>query len=133
MLGVDVVGEKTADEFLGPEKAKGGQAVSKADSDFKNEDEEELPAWQNQPAIPEFYADPGGSSTGSRYACFRVLSTMSTTPSLVKVLAPLGMSGIDDMVVFCFAGDRLTTLCVNLTIALFIGGCRCASFQNIYL
>ena len=100
MLGVDVVGEKTADEFLGPEKAKGGQAVSKADSDFKNEDEEELPAWQNQPAIPEFYADPGGSSTGSRYACFRVLSTMSTMPPFAKVLAPLAVFGIEYLVVF---------------------------------
>ena len=76
MLGVDVVGDNTADELLGPKKRKGGKKVSKIDSDCKaeDEDEEELPAWQDQPSIPEFHADTviigGSSSSSGRYAWF---------------------------------------------------------------
>ena len=70
MLGVDIVDDKRADELLGPKKAKGGKdkgkdkGPSKSDSDYKAEDEEELPSWQDQPAIPELHAaDISSSST----------------------------------------------------------------------
>lgn len=57
MLGVDLVDEDGADKILGPKKAKGDKVASKSESDYKTDDGEDLPAWQDQPAIPEHYAD----------------------------------------------------------------------------
>lgn len=57
MLGVDLVDEDGTDKILGPKKAKGKIVASKSESDSKTDDGEDLPAWQDQPAIPEHYAD----------------------------------------------------------------------------
>lgn len=99
MLGVDLVGEDSADRLLGPKKAKGGKVPSKSDSEYKAEDEEELPAWQDQPAIPEMYvginiSDSGGSgSVGGRNSRSSSSSSSSWNSSRYVWLSMLYCTG----------------------------------------
>lgn len=66
MLGVDLVDGDGADRLLGPKKTKRGKAASESNSDCKTADGEDLPAWQDQPAIPAMYADITGRSSDRR-------------------------------------------------------------------
>lgn len=69
VLGVDLLDEKDADKILGPEKGMEvkDNEMSKINKETKSEDEEELPSWQDKPAVPEFPFGISGSGT-SRYA-----------------------------------------------------------------
>ena len=64
MLGVDLDGEDCDDRILGPKKPKGDKVALKSYSEYKFEDEEELPACQDQPAIPEMHVDINRSDSG---------------------------------------------------------------------
>lgn len=63
MLGVDLVDGDGADRLLGPKKAKRCKVASSSESEYKMEDGEELPAWQDQPAIPEMHVDNNGRNS----------------------------------------------------------------------
>ena len=66
VLGVDLVDEENADKILGTEEAKGdkNKGSSKTGEEAKGEEAEELPAWQDKPAVPEFHFDSSSSSSG---------------------------------------------------------------------
>lgn len=57
MLGLDLVDGDGTDRLLGPKKAKRRKAALGSEPEYKTEDGEELPAWQDQSAIPEMHAD----------------------------------------------------------------------------
>ena len=70
MLGVDLVDEENADKILDPDKEMGDKdnEKSKSNKETKAEEEEEIPSWQDKPAVPEFPFDT--SATSSRYVLF---------------------------------------------------------------
>eukprot|EP00904_Undaria_pinnatifida_P010820 jgi/Undpi1/6869/HiC_scaffold_21.g09345.m1 len=68
VLGVDLVDEEDADKILGPEKAKDDEKEggNKTVDETKGDDEEQLPAWQDKPAVPEFHFDSRSSGSVTR-------------------------------------------------------------------
>lgn len=49
VMGVDVVGEDTVDDFLGPNKKERQHAAVGDSADVNSPPEEERPAWDNTP------------------------------------------------------------------------------------
>ena len=68
MLGVDIVGEKSADEFLGPEKAKGGKAISKATPTTRPRTKKSFRLGKTNPPSQNFMstAAAAAAATGTR-------------------------------------------------------------------
>lgn len=65
LLGVDLVGDKTMDKLLGPEKESMERPTGRTtDGDAKTEDPEERPGWDNENPSNSRFAPAFGSNRG---------------------------------------------------------------------
>lgn len=53
MLGVDLASGDSTKHFVNLDTANGDNASRATDEDYKDDEGEDLPSWQTQPAIPE--------------------------------------------------------------------------------
>ena len=85
-MGVDVVGERSLDKFLGPNRKHMRQRASRRDiAHVKNQGAEERPAWEDKPDDMEAKID---ISTSTRY---ELAAPPGTRPSVPLKLGPRAM------------------------------------------